>query len=317
MRVARFTSTQQPSEVRQHCTLIGKVHLPFPNQSSHFLPQPTFSMSSSASLSSFDLQLQNLIPFSEHLNHPLSSTQMSPTIQQLTALPRLSRPISCSGSHSSLTCSTHILLWQSEQSYMLHPYLVLAVRAVLHAPPISCSGNQSSLTCSTHILFWQTQQSYMIHPYLALAVTSVLHAPPLSCSGRQQQYQHHLLRPVFILELSSTSYSHHVSLCPSKNTCLTSFRHHTSLPCSITGLTCLLYTAPFSLRGNLLPYSNSPHSITLTHRHLVLAVTAASHPPPAITLSPRYVNYLSFHYITFLLHCLSNIPFSFSACSIS
>ena len=65
------------------------------------------------------------------------------------------------------------------------------------------------------------------------------------------------------------------------------FRYHGSLPYSIAGLTSLLHTAAFSVRGSLLPYSNSPHSLSLTHQHLVLAITAAS---PALTLSPRYVN---------------------------
>ena len=41
------------------------------NQPSHFPPQPAFSMSSLVSLSSFDLQPQNLLPFSRH-DHPLS-----------------------------------------------------------------------------------------------------------------------------------------------------------------------------------------------------------------------------------------------------
>ena len=39
--------------------------------------------------------------------------------------------------------------------------------------------------------------------------------------------------------------------------------------------------------------TNPPHSLSLNHQHLVLAVTAASHPPPEITLSPRYVNSLT------------------------
>ena len=56
MRVTRITSTQQLYDLCQHSTLINKVYLPFSNQLSQFLPQPAFSMSSSASLSSFDLQ---------------------------------------------------------------------------------------------------------------------------------------------------------------------------------------------------------------------------------------------------------------------
>ena len=53
-------------------TMTGNVHLPCSNKPSHFLPQPAFSMSSSASLSFFDLQPQNLMPFLRH-DHPLSS----------------------------------------------------------------------------------------------------------------------------------------------------------------------------------------------------------------------------------------------------
>ena len=76
-----------------------------------------------------------------------------------------------------------------------------------------------------------------------------------------------------------------------------SFRHHSSIPYSIAGLTQLLETANFNLKGNF-PYSNTMHSLNLTYPHLVLAVTAASHPPPAPTLSPRYVN--SFYVFTSL-----------------
>ena len=73
VRVARFTSTQQQFCLGQQSTLNGKVHLPFSNQPSNFLPQPAFPMSPSASLSSFDRQPQNLIPFMRR-DHPLSST---------------------------------------------------------------------------------------------------------------------------------------------------------------------------------------------------------------------------------------------------
>ena len=40
--MARLTSTRLQSDLRQHSTVIVKVHLPFSNQPSHFLPQPTF-----------------------------------------------------------------------------------------------------------------------------------------------------------------------------------------------------------------------------------------------------------------------------------
>ena len=90
------------------------------------------------------------------------------------------------------------------------------------------------------------------------------------------------------------------------------------IPISLSYVT--LINSPFSFRGNLLPCSNSSHSLDVTHPHLVLAVTAASHHPPALTLSPRYVNSLTVStssQLYFLLHCLSNIPFTFSARIIS
>ena len=63
VRVARFISTQQQSCLRRHSTLNDKLHPSFSNQPSHFLPQPTFFMSSFTSPSSFDLWPQNLMPF--------------------------------------------------------------------------------------------------------------------------------------------------------------------------------------------------------------------------------------------------------------
>ena len=59
MRAVKLTSTQQQSCLLQHSTLICKVHLLFSNQPSHFLPQPASSMSYSASLSSFDLEISH------------------------------------------------------------------------------------------------------------------------------------------------------------------------------------------------------------------------------------------------------------------
>ena len=63
LRVARYTSNQQQCDLRPHNNMISKVHLPFLNQPSHFIPQPASSMSSFTSLSSFDLQPQNQLPF--------------------------------------------------------------------------------------------------------------------------------------------------------------------------------------------------------------------------------------------------------------
>ena len=65
--VARFTSIQKQSDLHQHHFDRQSV-IPFSNQPLHFLPQPAFSMSSLASLSSFELQPQNLMLFLGHDN---------------------------------------------------------------------------------------------------------------------------------------------------------------------------------------------------------------------------------------------------------
>ena len=62
MRVARSTSTQCQSDYYQHSTLINIAHLPFSNQLSCFVPQPSSSMFSSAFISSFDLLPQIQCP---------------------------------------------------------------------------------------------------------------------------------------------------------------------------------------------------------------------------------------------------------------
>ena len=79
MRVARSTSNYYQSGLLQHSTVIGKVHLPFSNQPSHFLPQPASSMSSSASLSSFDPQSQNLMTIlsPQHITIPTNTVNHS------------------------------------------------------------------------------------------------------------------------------------------------------------------------------------------------------------------------------------------------
>ena len=72
VRVAGFTSIRQPSDLHQHSTLIGKVHLPMSNQPSHFIPKPASHVLFGLPFF-FDLHCQNLMPFSTH-DHPLSST---------------------------------------------------------------------------------------------------------------------------------------------------------------------------------------------------------------------------------------------------
>ena len=117
------------------------------------------------------------------------------------------------------------------------------------------------------------------------------------------QTKHKVFRSFTIFELYSTHSSHHKSLCPSKHLHPTFFQ----TPCFTSKQNCWPYitltNAPVSVRGNLLPYSNSLHSLNITNRHLVLAVTATSHTPLTLTLLPRYVNSLllfPLHHITFL-----------------
>ena len=67
-----------------------------------------------------------------------------------------------------------------------------------------------------------------------------------------------------------------------------SFRHHASPSYRIAGLVNSL----ISISGNLLTYSNFPHSINVTNPHFIQAVTKVSHSPVALIMSPRYVNFL-------------------------
>ena len=113
----------------------------------------------------------------------------------------------------------------------------------------------------------------------------------------QTQHEHQIHRSLSIFELYSTHCSHHGSFCPLKNSNLTFFQ----ATCFTSIQYCCPYitnkTAHFTFRGNLL-YSNLPHSLNITHPHLVLAVTAASHPPPVLNQSPRYVNSITVYTMT-------------------
>ena len=72
------------------------MYLPFSNQP-HFLPQPVSSMSSLTSLSSFDLQHQNLMSFSTHdcPLSPLNTWPSSLSSQHMTVLSLLSTHDRC------------------------------------------------------------------------------------------------------------------------------------------------------------------------------------------------------------------------------
>ena len=112
------------------------------------------------------------------------------------------------------------------------------------------------------------------------------------------QTQHQVLSFFPIFQLYSTHALAMDLFVPSKASISLSFRHHALLRYRMAGLTQLMQTDPFSHKGNLLPCRNSPYSLSITHPHIVLAVTATSHPLPALTLSPIYVHSYCFHYIT-------------------
>ena len=81
VRVARFTSTHQQSDLRKQFTSSSNVHLPFSSQPHTFslnlhFPCPLSDLPLS-SLSSFGLQPQDRTPFSRH-DHPTSSTHDHP-----------------------------------------------------------------------------------------------------------------------------------------------------------------------------------------------------------------------------------------------
>ena len=121
----------------------------------------------------------------------------------------------------------------------------------------------------------------------------------------QAQHEYPICRSFSVFELYSTHCSDHGYFCPSWNSLLIFFQApwFTFIQYCCPYVT--LINNPFHPRGSLLQYSISLHSLKLTHPHLVLAVTAASHHPPALTLSPRYVNSLT----------VSTSSHNFSSCS--
>ena len=128
--MVRFTSTNQQSDLRQHSTLIGIVDLTFSNQPSHFLPQPPSTMSSSVSVSSFDLQPQNPMPLSGH-DHPLSSTHDHTDkhcLPQPTDLWHHSNPAGTSNPHIALSVDLSVLHKISIslffRHHVSHPYSI-------------------------------------------------------------------------------------------------------------------------------------------------------------------------------------------------
>ena len=97
------------------------------------------------------------------------------------------------------------------------------------------------------------------------------------------QHEHQICRSFSVFELYSTHCCYHGSQF---------FVRFKSRFLSGKCFTSMQYCWPYLIlgfRGNLLPCSNSPHSLGLVHQHLFLAVAANSHPPPALTLSPAYV----------------------------
>ena len=162
--MAKFTSTQQQSDQCQHFTSIGNVDLPFSNQPSSFLPQPAFSMSSSACLSSFDLQTKNLIAllkttlYPQHMNIPTNTVCHSQLIYSFTQTQhehQFHRSFSIFELYSTTLLSPWISLSVIKfpshflSSTMLHFHTELLVLHNSHKQPISALEEISCHT-ATH-----------------------------------------------------------------------------------------------------------------------------------------------------------------------
>ena len=124
--------------------------------------------------------------------------------------------------------------------------------------------------------------------HMTMPLNIVYHSQLIYCFI---QTQHEVLKSLFsIFELFSTHCSYGRSFCPSQNSHFAFFQ----TPCFAVIHNCWPYIAlvnsPFQLERKFFHCSNLPHSLSLANPLLVLAVTAASHPLPALTLSPRYVN---------------------------
>ena len=73
------------------------------------------------------------------------------------------------------------------------------------------------------------------------------------------------------------------------------------------------YKQPLSALEETFCHTATHHTLIYAHPHLVLAVTAALHPPPALPMSPTYVNSLTFSTSSNNFSSCS----TFSACKIS
>ena len=143
VRVARFTSTQQQSDLHQHSTLIGKVHLLFSNQHSHFflnLPFPCPLRPTFLPLT-FNLKIQclsqDMTIFSpQHITIPMNTVCHSQLIYgfvQTQHEHQIHRTFPvfelysthCSHHESSALCKIHISLLF--RRYASLPYSVAAI----------------------------------------------------------------------------------------------------------------------------------------------------------------------------------------------
>ena len=129
--------------------------------------------------------------------------------------------------------------------------------------------------------FLLTTCSYHLTPFACAILSKVSFKPSIFIKSS-----------VFFL---STSFTPHIDFTMALSVLLKivisfSRKHHVSLPYDIADLTQLRYTISFIFKENLLPSSNSPHSLNFIHPTFTLAVTGVSHPTLAFSLSPLQDN---------------------------
>ena len=122
--------------------------------------------------------------------------------------------------------------------------------------------------------------------HMTIPANAVCHSQLIN-GFTQTQHQHKILRYIYLWAVLHTLLSSWIilSLVKFPSHFLSGTMHHLHTVLLVLHNT---HKQPLSALEEI-----SLHSINLTHPHLVLAVTAASHPPPALTQSPRYVTSLT------------------------
>ena len=169
------------------------------------------------------------------------------------------------------------LVWQSTFC-LLKPTFILSSTCFCHVFSVSLSSfdlrPQTMMPISRHTIF-PTQ-------LMAMPMNTVCHGQLIYCFI-QIQHQHQVLSSFPIFVMYYTYCSHHGSLFLPEISILLSFTLHTHSELLTLHSCCKQNLS--TLDKIFSPCSNFPHLLNIAHQHLVVAVTAILHIPPALSVT--------------------------------